>query len=103
MRELIGKIPTKNSSITEVVYLSEMVRCLECQQTMPMGIEIVTVKKSEEPDRLCATSATAAGTALTTRRRRRVRGFVLTSTRKRCGVSTIQSGARSKIPRTEAP
>jgi hypothetical protein len=46
MRELIGKIPTKNSSITEVVYLSEMVRCLECQQTMPMGIEIVTVKKN---------------------------------------------------------
>jgi hypothetical protein len=45
MRELIGKIPTKNFSITEVVYLSEMVRCLECRQTMPMGIEIVTVKK----------------------------------------------------------
>jgi hypothetical protein len=45
MRELIGKIPAKNSSITEVVYLSEMVRRLECQQTMLMGIEIVTVKK----------------------------------------------------------
>jgi len=48
MRELIGKIPTKDSSITEVVYLREMVRCLECQQTVPMGIEIVTVKKIGE-------------------------------------------------------
>jgi len=46
MRELIGKIPTRDSNITEVVYLSEMVRCLECQQTVPMGIEIVTVKKA---------------------------------------------------------
>lgn len=45
MRELIGKIPTKDPCITEVVYLSEIVRCLECQQTVPMGIEVVTVKK----------------------------------------------------------
>ena len=46
MRELIGKIPTKDPNLTEVVYLTEMVRCLECQQTVPMGIEVVTVKKS---------------------------------------------------------
>ena len=46
MRELIGKIPTKDPNIIEVVYLTEMVRCLECQQTVPMGIEVVTVKKS---------------------------------------------------------
>lgn len=45
MRELIGKIPTKDPCITEVVYLSEIVRCLECEQTVPMGIEVVTVKK----------------------------------------------------------
>ena len=44
MRELIGKIPTKDPTITEVVYLSEVVRCLECEQTVPMGIEVVTVK-----------------------------------------------------------
>ena len=48
MRELIGKISTKDPNITEVVYLAEMVRCLECEQTVPMGIEVVTVKKSEE-------------------------------------------------------
>jgi hypothetical protein len=45
MRELLGKIPTKDPRITEVVYLSELVRCLECQKTAPMGIEVVTVKK----------------------------------------------------------
>jgi hypothetical protein len=48
MRELIGKIPTKDPNITEVVYLTEIVRCLDCQQTVPMGIEVVTVKKSEK-------------------------------------------------------
>jgi CO dehydrogenase/acetyl-CoA synthase alpha subunit len=47
MRELIGKIPTKDPDITEVVYLSEIVRCLECEQTVPIGIEVVTVKKKE--------------------------------------------------------
>ena len=46
MRELIGKIPTKDPNITEVVYLAEIVLCLECQQTVPVGIEVVTVKKS---------------------------------------------------------
>jgi hypothetical protein len=40
MRELIKKIPTKDPNITEVVYLSEIVRCLECEQTVPMGIEV---------------------------------------------------------------
>jgi hypothetical protein len=45
MRELMGKIPTKDPNITDVVYLSEIVRCLECQKTVPMGIEVVTVKK----------------------------------------------------------
>jgi hypothetical protein len=44
MRELIGKIPTKDPNITEVVYLSEIVRCLECEQPVPMGIEVMTVK-----------------------------------------------------------
>ena len=46
MREIMGKIQTKDPNITEVVYLSEVVRCLECQKTVPMGIEVVTVKKS---------------------------------------------------------
>jgi hypothetical protein len=46
MRELIGKIRTKDPNITEVVYLAEMVRCLECERTVPVGIEVVTVKKN---------------------------------------------------------
>jgi len=45
MRELIGKIPTKDPDVTEEVYLSELVRCRECQMTVPMGIEVITVKR----------------------------------------------------------
>jgi hypothetical protein len=48
MRELMGKIPTKDPNISEEVYLSEIVRCCECQRTVPMGIEVLTVKKGEE-------------------------------------------------------
>ncbi len=48
MRELMGKIPTKDPNIIEEVYLSEIVRCRECQRTVPMGIEVLTVKKGEE-------------------------------------------------------
>jgi hypothetical protein len=48
MRELIGKIQSKDPSISEKVYFSEMVRCLECQQTVPVGIEVITVKKDGE-------------------------------------------------------
>lgn len=48
MRELMGKIPTKDPNVTEVVYLAEIVRCRECQKTVPMGIEVVTVKKGGE-------------------------------------------------------
>jgi hypothetical protein len=46
MRELIGKIPTKDPNVTEVVYLAEMIRCLDREQTVPVGIEVVTVKKN---------------------------------------------------------
>ena len=38
MRELVGKIPTKDPNITEVVYLSEM----------PVGIEVVTVERNDD-------------------------------------------------------
>jgi len=44
MRQLIGKIP-KPRDVIEEVYLSEQVRCRECQKTVPMGIEVVTVQK----------------------------------------------------------
>ena len=48
MRELIGKIPNKNPNITEVVYRAEIVQCLTCQQTVPVGIEVVTVERNDE-------------------------------------------------------
>jgi hypothetical protein len=93
MRELIGKIPTKDPSITEVVYLTEMVRCLECERTVPVGIEVVTVKKAENPRRLSGTCATAADMVLITKRRRKVCRFAPILDPKRCSVSIIQSGA----------
>jgi hypothetical protein len=45
MRELIGKIPTKHPNVVEEVYLSELVRCRQCHQTAPMGIEVIAVKR----------------------------------------------------------
>ena len=71
MRELVGKIPTKDPNITEVVYLSEIVRCLECHQTVPVGIEVVTVKRSGEARRLSGVCAIAADMVLITKRRRK--------------------------------
>jgi hypothetical protein len=44
MRQLIGKIGVKRG-IVEEVYLSETVRCRECQKTVPIGVEVVTVQK----------------------------------------------------------
>jgi heterodisulfide reductase subunit C len=45
MRQLIGKIPIKYRNVTEEIYLSECVRCQNCQATVPIGIEVVTVRK----------------------------------------------------------
>ena len=47
MRELIGRMRTKDPSVTEEVYLTELVRCQECEQTVPIGIEVVTVKRDK--------------------------------------------------------
>jgi hypothetical protein len=58
MRELIGKIPTRDPNITEVVYLAEIVLCLECQQTKPMGTEVVMQKVGSPAG--CPAGATAA-------------------------------------------
>ncbi|HET9716499.1 MAG TPA: hypothetical protein VFP60_09985 [Pseudolabrys sp.] len=44
MRELVGKI-ARNRGLLEEVYLTEHVRCVQCQKTAPMGIEVVTTKK----------------------------------------------------------
>jgi Fe-S-cluster-containing hydrogenase component 2 len=45
MRQLLGKIPISYRNVTEEIYLSECVRCQSCQVTVPMGIEVVTVRK----------------------------------------------------------
>jgi Fe-S oxidoreductase len=45
MRQLVGKIPIKYRNVIEEVYFSECIRCQNCQVTVPMGIEVVTVTK----------------------------------------------------------
>ena len=45
MRQLIGKIPTKEPNVIEEVYFAELIRCRECQKSVPMGIEVVRVKR----------------------------------------------------------
>jgi hypothetical protein len=50
MRQLLGKIP-KSRGITEEVYLAETVRCQDCQATVPMGIEVVRVRKEGKSKR----------------------------------------------------
>jgi len=47
MRQLLGKMSVKHLHFTEV-YLSEQVRCHDCQRMVPMGIEVVTVRKEGE-------------------------------------------------------
>jgi hypothetical protein len=47
MRELMGKIP-KSRGVIQEVYASEHVRCQNCQVTVPMGIEVVTVRVEGE-------------------------------------------------------
>ncbi len=44
MRQLIGKILIKHRGVTEEVYFSEHVQCGQCQRTVPVGIEVVTVQ-----------------------------------------------------------
>ena len=45
MRQLIGRLPSKERGAVDEIYLAEYVRCRECQRTSPMGIEVVTVQK----------------------------------------------------------
>jgi hypothetical protein len=46
MRQLIGRLPSKERGAVDENYLAEHVRCRECQRTSPMGIEPVTVQKA---------------------------------------------------------
>ena len=45
MRQLIGKLPTKERGVVEEVYIAEQVRCRDCEKSSPMGVEVVTVRK----------------------------------------------------------
>ena len=76
MRELMGKIPTKDPDINEEVYLSEMVRCSECQMTVPVGIEVVTIKKDGKSKKLIRHVGTAAHMVMSMKRRSKVCRFV---------------------------
>ena len=51
MRQLIGKIPIK-AQVIEEIYLSEQIRCNECQKTMPVGVEVVRVQKEGKSKRV---------------------------------------------------
>jgi hypothetical protein len=44
MRQLLGKSRLPSRNLTEEVYLSEHIYCQNCQITVPMGIEVVTVR-----------------------------------------------------------
>ena len=48
MRQLIEKLTSKSRGVTDEVYLSENIRCQECQRTVPVGIEVITVQKANE-------------------------------------------------------
>ena len=51
MRQLIGKIPV-TAKVIEEVYLSEQVRCRECQKTVPIGVEVVAIEKGTRPKKV---------------------------------------------------
>jgi hypothetical protein len=74
MRQLIGKIAIEYRGVIEEVYLSEDVRCQNCQGTVALGIEVVTVrkKKKKSSKRQLGTLGTAEHTALIMRSGRRV-------------------------------
>ena len=97
MRELIGKIPTKDPNITYVVYLSELVRCLECEQQCHWVLRWSRSKKVEIPRRFSGTFATVAYMVLTMKRRRKVYPCAPMLNPKRCTVSIIRTGARKHI------
>ena len=48
MRQLLGKIRAKEPNVVQEIYLSELIRCSECQRTVPIGIEVITIKKDGE-------------------------------------------------------
>jgi hypothetical protein len=52
MRELIGKISTNDADVIQNVYYSENVRCQTCHKTVPIGIEVVTVRTDKEPKKV---------------------------------------------------
>ena len=51
MRQFIGKIPIKGQ-VVEEIYLSEQIRCNECQKPAPIGVEVVRVQKEGKSKRV---------------------------------------------------
>jgi hypothetical protein len=93
MRELIGKIPTKDLTSPKwsisLRWSAVLIASKQCLWVSRWSRS----KKTENPRRLCGTCATAADMVLITKRRRKVCLFGPILDRKRCSVSAIQSGA----------
>lgn len=51
MRQYIGRVPTSHRDVIAEIYLSEQIRCTECQKTVPIGIEVVAVQKGVEAEK----------------------------------------------------
>ena len=45
MRQLLGRTSIKHRNVVEEVYLCEHVLCQTCQITVPVGIEVVDVRR----------------------------------------------------------
>jgi hypothetical protein len=52
MRQYIGRVPTSHRDVIAEIYLSEQIRCTECQKTVPIGIEVVAVQKGSKPKKV---------------------------------------------------
>ena len=51
MRELLGKI-SKAPGVIQKVFRTELVYCSECQRTVPIGIEVITLKIDGEAKKM---------------------------------------------------
>ena len=70
MRQLLGKSRFPSRDVTEEVYLSEHIYCQTCQITVPMGIEVVTVRNERNFKKVVKHAGTAAHTVPNMRQRR---------------------------------
>ena len=52
MRELISTKMTSEPGVIKSVYRSELVYCTECKKTVPIGIEVVTIRKDADTQKV---------------------------------------------------